>query len=249
MIFTTVGAEPFGYGAGKWPSLARCVPPWRPRRFDTLVRPTPSQMRLVASFLLASPALPLSFSACTLPDTRRRSSPTTGRSADACTCAHTSVAGPCPNGCSGHGTCREGQCECVPGYTYFDCSLRKCAPPPRRPSCNLSCTGGLACSRARRVSCSALINDASLAPAACRHVRRRLLRRWCMLQRRLPVSRWLLRHRLLNALLSQRLLGARRVHAVRRSRRVHVSAWLRWRRLQPARLPQRLLGPRRLPHP
>merc|ERR1719502_1912057 len=37
------------------------------------------------------------------------------------------ASGTCPNGCSGHGTCRHGQCECVPGYTYFDCSLRTCA--------------------------------------------------------------------------------------------------------------------------
>ena len=39
-----------------------------------------------------------------------------------CSCAVT-----CPNGCSAHGTCRSGQCECFPGFTYFDCSLRTCA--------------------------------------------------------------------------------------------------------------------------
>jgi hypothetical protein len=35
--------------------------------------------------------------------------------------------GSCPNACSRHGTCRNGQCECAPGYTYFDCSIRTCA--------------------------------------------------------------------------------------------------------------------------
>ena len=33
----------------------------------------------------------------------------------------------CPNNCMGRGSCRDGQCECQPGYTYFDCSLRTCA--------------------------------------------------------------------------------------------------------------------------
>ena len=45
------------------------------------------------------------------------------------------VPGSCPNDCSGHGSCRDGQCDCAPGYTYFDCSLR--ASPPNPSHCLL----------------------------------------------------------------------------------------------------------------
>ena len=37
----------------------------------------------------------------------------------------------CPNDCMGRGSCHDGQCECQPGYTYFDCSLRAPRPPVR----------------------------------------------------------------------------------------------------------------------
>ena len=30
----------------------------------------------------------------------------------------------------GHGSCRNGRCDCAPGYTYFDCSLRELTPLP-----------------------------------------------------------------------------------------------------------------------
>ena len=31
----------------------------------------------------------------------------------------------CPQDCHGHGDCVEGQCQCFPGYTSWDCSQSK----------------------------------------------------------------------------------------------------------------------------
>ena len=31
----------------------------------------------------------------------------------------------CPHACSGHGSCINGECQCSPGFTYYDCSLRE----------------------------------------------------------------------------------------------------------------------------
>ena len=36
---------------------------------------------------------------------------------------------PCPNGCSGHGVCRDGECICEPEYTSSDCSTSARRPP------------------------------------------------------------------------------------------------------------------------
>ena len=33
----------------------------------------------------------------------------------------------CPHACSGHGSCSNGVCQCFPGFTYYDCSLRTAA--------------------------------------------------------------------------------------------------------------------------
>ena len=32
----------------------------------------------------------------------------------------------CPAGCSGHGVCLDGVCECYVGFTNYDCSLKTC---------------------------------------------------------------------------------------------------------------------------
>ena len=45
----------------------------------------------------------------------------------------------CVNDCMGRGSCHDGVCECQPGWTYFDCSIRAptrgaLAPPPRAPT-------------------------------------------------------------------------------------------------------------------
>lgn len=37
----------------------------------------------------------------------------------------------CPHSCSGHGTCSNGVCQCFPGFTYYDCSLRMRLPAPK----------------------------------------------------------------------------------------------------------------------
>ena len=47
----------------------------------------------------------------------------------------------CPHACSGHGSCSNGECQCFPGFTYYDCSLRE-APHPANPrSSSLSALG------------------------------------------------------------------------------------------------------------
>jgi hypothetical protein len=35
----------------------------------------------------------------------------------------------CPRGCSGHGQCLQGQCQCSPGYIGQDCALSKYSVP------------------------------------------------------------------------------------------------------------------------
>ena len=91
----------------------------------------------------------------------------------------------CVNDCMGRGSCHDGVCECQPGWTYFDCSIRAptrgaLAPPPRAPT------------------------PASPGPTAavCRDVRCRLLRRRPVLQRHVPMPRRLLRRRLLAEVLT-----------------------------------------------
>ena len=34
----------------------------------------------------------------------------------------------CPRGCSGHGECLQGQCQCSPGYIGQDCALSEYLP-------------------------------------------------------------------------------------------------------------------------
>ena len=89
----------------------------------------------------------------------------------------------CVNDCMGRGSCHDGVCECQPGWTYFDCSIRAPtrAPLRTRPDPDLTQPNA----------------------AVCRHVCCRLLWRRPVLQWHVPMPRRLLRRRLLAEVLPE----------------------------------------------
>ena len=99
-----------------------------PNGLTVLFRRPPSQMwsLLVASLFVASSAALQKTTGAPLtePSSFASLEITTLNSTSACV-------GPecgCPHGCSGHGSCHNGECQCYPGFTYYDCSLSKIQP-------------------------------------------------------------------------------------------------------------------------
>lgn len=104
-----------------------------PNGLTVLFRRPPSQMwsLLVASLFVASSAALQKTTGAPLtePSSFASLEITTLNSTSACV-------GPecgCPHGCSGHGSCHNGECQCYPGFTYYDCSLRKNLPLSHPP--------------------------------------------------------------------------------------------------------------------
>lgn len=107
----------------------------------------------------------------------------------------------CPNDCSGKGRCNEGVCECVVGYTYFDCSLSAPRPLPCAVPHPITSHG-------RQLPMDVCSPSCSLVLRLCRNLPGRLQRRhvlqWCV-----QVQGGVLWSRLQTSMLPQRLLSPR----------------------------------------